>query len=114
MTAPKQNDMVNSPAHYASGDIECIDAISASMTDDEFRGYLKGNVMKYLWRYENKGKPEEDLAKAEWYLHRLQGTCEDESEYDIEDAIRHYGEKDLDRDLKEMFIERYNQLSQLL
>lgn len=99
MTTQNQNDMVNSPAHYASGDVECIDAIAASMTDDEFHGYLKGNVMKYLWRYENKGKPEEDLAKAEWYLHRLQDACED--------AIRHYGEKDLDRDLKEMFIEQY-------
>ena len=116
MTTPKQNDMVNSPAHYASGDIECIDAISASMTDDEFRGYLKGNVMKYMWRYENKGKPEEDLAKAEWYLHRLQGAPtpkqndigEDDSECDIEDAIRYYGEKNLaPHDLKEMFIEQY-------
>ena len=108
MTTSNQNDMVNSPAHYASGDVECIDAIAASMTDDEFRGYLKGNVMKYMWRYENKGKPEEDLAKAEWYLHRLQGACGDEIECDIKDAVHYYEENDVaPSDLKEIFIERY-------
>ena len=43
-------DMVNSPPHYTSNLIECIDAIEASMSDEEFQGYLKGNCMKYLWR----------------------------------------------------------------
>ena len=31
-------------------------------------GYCKGNVIKYLWRYENKDKPLEDLKKARWYI----------------------------------------------
>jgi hypothetical protein len=65
-------DIVNSPSHYNSGDIECIDAIKASMTLVEYRGYLKGNALKYLWRYRYKGKPVEDLAKCNWYLSRLQ------------------------------------------
>ena len=63
-------DLVNSPAHYASGGIECIDAIQASMTPEEFQGYLKGNCQKYLWRYRDKGGVQ-DLHKANWYLHRL-------------------------------------------
>jgi hypothetical protein len=42
-----------------------------SMSDTEFKGYLKGNAMKYLWRYDYKGKPVEDLKKAQWYLARL-------------------------------------------
>ena len=66
------DDPVNSPLHYNSGGIECIDAIKASMTRSEFCGYLKGNTLKYLWRYMYKGKPQEDLAKAQWYLARLQ------------------------------------------
>jgi hypothetical protein len=64
-------DTVNKPAHYNNGKVECIEAIDASMTDVEFRGYLKGNVLKYVWRYLYKGKPLEDLKKARWYLDRL-------------------------------------------
>jgi hypothetical protein len=61
---------VNHPSHYTQGDIECIEAIEASMSKDAFKGYLKGNIMKYLWRYEQKGGLE-SLQKAEWYLKEL-------------------------------------------
>lgn len=64
-------DLVNSPSHYASGAVECIDAIEASLTNEAFCGYLKGNVLKYLWRYETKCNSLQDLQKAEWYLKRL-------------------------------------------
>jgi len=61
-------DMVNHPGHYTKdGGIECIDAIKASMSSAAFKGYLKGNVMKYIWRYEKKNKLE-DLQKANVYL----------------------------------------------
>ena len=63
-------DNVNHPAHYTQGGIECIEAIKASMTAQQFLGYLKGNAMKYLWRYQHKGGAE-DLRKARWYLDRL-------------------------------------------
>ena len=64
-------DMVNSPAHYTQGGIEAITAIEASMPPEAYEGYLKGNIMKYMWRYEKKAKPVEDLKKARWYLDRL-------------------------------------------
>ena len=64
------NDNVNSPPHYNNGDIECIDAIKASMTQSAFLGYCKGNVQKYMWRYEHKGGIE-SLKKAQWYLNKL-------------------------------------------
>ena len=64
-------DPVNSPKHYNTGGIECIEAIQASMSKLEFAGYLKGNLSKYIWRYNYKGKPIEDLNKAKWYLDRL-------------------------------------------
>lgn len=66
-----KNDNVNSPAHYRQGGIECIEAIKASMGQEGFRDYLKGNVMKYIWRYEHKGKAMEDIEKALWYLNKL-------------------------------------------
>jgi hypothetical protein len=67
-----KKDMVNHPPHYNHNrlGIECIKAIEASMTEDAFMGYLKGNIMKYLWRYEYKNQGE-DLLKAQWYLNKL-------------------------------------------
>ena len=67
----KKEDVVNSPSHYNNGSIECIEGIQASMSTEAFAGYLKGNCMKYLWRYDYKGKPVEDLQKAQWYLTKL-------------------------------------------
>lgn len=64
-------DPVNRPSHYTAGGIECIDAIKASMSTEAFLGFLKGNVQKYMWRYEKKVAPVEDLKKAQWYLSKL-------------------------------------------
>ena len=66
-----QYDPVGKPKHYNSGNIECIEAIEESMSSHAFKGYLKGNCLKYLWRYDYKGKQVEDLQKAGWYLNRL-------------------------------------------
>ena len=72
----KDSDAVNSPAHYNYGKVECIEAIEESMTPEAFKGYLKGNTMKYLWRYERKGKQQQDLQKAQWYLNKLMSQTE--------------------------------------
>jgi len=74
-------DLVNHPPHYTNGDIECIDAMKASMSHIEFCGYLKGNVIKYLWRYRDKGKSIQDIDKALWYLNRLKEelTCQEKT-----------------------------------
>ena len=63
-------DMVNSPPHYNQTGIECIHAISAA-TGGGFKHYLQGNILKYLWRFDYKDKPLEDLQKAKWYLDKL-------------------------------------------
>jgi hypothetical protein len=65
------------PAHYQKGGVECIEAIEASMSKEAFKGFLKGNCIKYIYRYENKNGAE-DLRKAEWYLLRLIVLREDE------------------------------------
>ena len=65
------SDIVNRPAHYTQGGVECIDAIKASMTQDQFHAFLKGQVIKYLWRFEHKGNPIQDLQKAQFYMNRL-------------------------------------------
>ena len=70
-TWTKESCPVENPDHYNTGAIEAIEAIRASMPPEQYFGYLKGNVMKYLWRYDYKEKPVEDLRKADWYLNRL-------------------------------------------
>ena len=70
------HDPVNHPSHYTSGSIECIEAIKESMSFEGFCGFLKGNVQKYLWRYQNKNNPLEDLKKARWYINKLIETVE--------------------------------------
>jgi hypothetical protein len=70
-------DAVNKPKHYTTGNIECIDAIEASMTKEQFIGFLKGNIIKYLWRFEHKNGVE-DLNKALFYQNKLIKTYQKE------------------------------------
>lgn len=63
-------DVVNKPKHYNQGNIECIDAIEAMLSHEEFVGYLRGNSLKYRWRFRYKNGVE-DLRKAEWYENKL-------------------------------------------
>ena len=66
----KSDDSVNHPSYYTDGKIECIDAIESSMSKAAFIGYCKGNIIKYIWRYEHKGGVE-SLKKAKWYIDKL-------------------------------------------
>jgi len=72
---PKKIDsVVNSPSHYLSGDIECIDAMVSAFGEDQVRIYAKINAFKYLWRAGKKqGATDTDLAKASWYTKRAAG-----------------------------------------
>ena len=72
---PKKIDsVVNSPSHYLSGDIECIDAMVSAFGEDQVRIYAKINAFKYLWRAGKKqGATDTDLAKASWYPKRAAG-----------------------------------------
>ena len=63
-----KDDNVNSPSHYGQGKIEAIEYIEDFLTEEEYIGYLRGNIAKYLHRWRWKGKPVEDLKKAQVYL----------------------------------------------
>lgn len=58
-------DNINSPQHYTKGKYEVIDVI-----EDWNLNFRLANAVKYIARHEHKGKPEEDLKKALWYLQR--------------------------------------------
>ena len=58
-------DAVKEPNHYQMfGTVEVIDMIKELLTEEEFRGYLKGNCLKYRLRAGKKDGVEQDIAKA--------------------------------------------------
>ncbi len=64
------DQMVEHPPHYTKGGIECIAAIRAALTPDEYRGYLKGAILKYAWRERHKNRLQ-DIKKLRWYANEL-------------------------------------------
>ena len=65
----EQQQAVLHPKHYEIfPGVEAIEVIAASMTKEEFRGYCKGNMLKYRLRAGNKDALEQDIAKANTYL----------------------------------------------
>ena len=67
-------DTVLNPKHYMQGSHECIDEIKAMLSPEEFKGFLKGNVIKYRYRA-NLKNGKEDLAKADNYAYYLMHGC---------------------------------------
>ncbi|VGQ12879.1 hypothetical protein SB5439_05109 [Klebsiella variicola] len=63
-------EAVNHPDHYA-GEIECIDAIQAALTPEEFKGFCKGNALKYIWREGKKDESKQEISKGVWYMNRM-------------------------------------------
>lgn len=62
-------DNVNQPNHYKLDglDVEVLDVIKATLSKEQFEGFLHGNVIKYILRT-NKKNGVEDLNKAHKYL----------------------------------------------
>lgn len=56
--------------HYTSKSVQPWQAMEAWMTEEQFKGFLKGNVIKYLARCDDKGG-RIDLEKAKHYLDKL-------------------------------------------
>jgi hypothetical protein len=74
-------DKIN-PSYYKAKTIETIEAIRSQLTTDEFRGYLKGQIWKYLSRHREKNGFE-DLKKSKWYMDYLIKFEEEMGEGDI-------------------------------
>jgi|TARA_R100000742_G_C4265402_1_gene83416 hypothetical protein len=66
-----KKDNVNHPPHYTNGEIECLDAVKSALGKEGFNAYLKGQIIKYLWRMDYKGKRMEDAEKAQFYTNKL-------------------------------------------
>ncbi len=64
-------EQVDHPDHYTAGGIEVIEYLRAKLSPEEYRGFLRGNALKYLSRAGRKGDELTDLQKAAWYIGRL-------------------------------------------
>lgn len=67
-------DPVNRPAHYEGRGVECIDAIEAMFTTEEFVAFLRGQIVKYSWRLWKKDSVLQNAEKLRWYADRLVGA----------------------------------------
>lgn len=80
-TSETVSDVVNSPKHYQFfPDLEAIEVIARSMTQEQFYGYCLGNRLKYRLRAGNKDKLEQDIAKSDKYselYEQHRGKCID-------------------------------------
>lgn len=66
------SDAVNHPAHYGGEEntYETIKVLESWLSPEEYAGFCKGNIIKYLSRAALKGGTE-DVRKASWYAARL-------------------------------------------
>ena len=83
-------EMVNHPAHYNDGRIECIDAMIDAFGNKEVMSFCKINAFKYIWRAEHKGGVK-DIEKAAWYLNKyieLAGVTEKSDESRIANSSK--------------------------
>lgn len=71
------NDAVHHPSHYTLPGltVESVDVIRAVLTPEEFKGWCKGNALKYSLRAGRKdpAKEVQDLAKAGVFLSWITG-----------------------------------------
>ncbi|UXR66984.1 DUF3310 domain-containing protein [Staphylococcus pasteuri] len=60
------------PEHYKGSDgIDVIEFLYQQLSFEEFKGYMKGNMVKYPVRSSRKGSEKEDIKKAYDYAGRL-------------------------------------------
>jgi hypothetical protein len=73
-------DVVNHPKHYTSHGVECIEFT-------EHMNFCLGNAFKYVFRAKDKGKEEEDLRKALWYIKRQKEHTNNTTDFDFKPLV---------------------------
>lgn len=68
----KDKSVISHPERYG-GDTtyECIKVLEAWMPTEQYKGFLRGNAIKYLCRVGKKDETVQELKKSKWYLEKL-------------------------------------------
>ena len=61
----------NSKHYELWEDFEAIDVIKLVLTDEEYKGFLKGNILKYQLRLGKKDEVSKEIEKIEDYKREL-------------------------------------------
>lgn len=89
------------PSHYQMEDIhETMDVINYALTDEEFAGFLKGNVLKYILRAPYKNNSEEDWSKAAYYMQEYQDYFGEDT-FDDDEEDEEEGDEEFCNNLKD-------------
>lgn len=76
-TKNNEDGNAKSSTHYQQGRLQPIEIMQDYMTNEEMKGFVKGNAIKYILRAEFKGTEEKDIVKAmqymKWYIDLLEG-----------------------------------------
>ena len=73
------SDNINHPAHYETGQYECIKVMQEVFGTEAVKHFCQCNAFKYIWRM-NRKNGDEDAEKADWYLNKY---LELEAEYPV-------------------------------
>ena len=71
------DDMQAGGDHYKSMDVQPWHVMQTLLTPEEFRGFLKGNIIKYSMRQGRKDSPDADKCKH--YMLKLKEITGDET-----------------------------------
>jgi hypothetical protein len=74
-------------SYYDAGGIEVMDVIAAKLTDEQFKGYLLGNIIKYSLRANHKGSFSRDAEKIRYYSDELKRETQVQEELARQDII---------------------------
>ena len=77
---PNIDEAVKSPKHYKLPglNIESIDVLRSVLTPEEFKGFCRGNALKYLIRAGKKDSELQDIKKAGVYIGWCIDTIQDQ------------------------------------
>lgn len=89
----ESNEVVVSPPGYNRTAVETIDEMRGASTKEEFNGFLKNSVRKYIGRAGGKDPVDIEFAKAVWYaamLYLENGGTTDKLLSTVDDVARRY------------------------
>lgn len=82
-----EKEMVNHPDHYKTGKFECIDVMLEIFGPQATMDFCLLNSFKYLYRCNAKGKKDEDIAKARWYIDKYLEISKEDTKTTIKTPV---------------------------
>lgn len=76
---PLSKGLATQQKHYQFARVEPIEILQMYLSPEEFKGYLRGNALKYLLRLGHKDEPTKEIDKAYQFSKWLRQAASDET-----------------------------------